>query len=468
VTPPEPGDLELDLEVDVVVVGAGGCGLAAAIAAADGGASVVVAEKMAVPLPNTARSTGMIPAAGTRWQRAAGIEDSPEAFAADLRFKTDGTGDERLAHRLAAVSAPLVEWMVDEAGVELDLVTGFTYPGHSRERMHSPADRAGTTLMRDLRRAAESRPGVDLVLGATVTALLAEPGGSVRGVVVEHAAGTERIGARAVVLASNGFGANLEMVRAHCPEIADALYLGGEGSTGEAIDWGVALGAETRFLDAYQGHATVAVPHNVLVSYSTVMQGGIIVNRDGRRFGDETHGYSEYATRVIAQPDGVGVLVFDDRIHAEAMAFEDYRVAVEAGAVRTADTVEELAERMKVDPAGLSATLAGYAAAARGEAPDEHGRRDCRELMAPYRAVRVTGSLFHTQGGLVVDEHARVLRPDGSVIDGLYAGGGAAEGLSGSGSGGYMSGNGLLSALGLGWLAGRHASGHPVPVPTGD
>jgi fumarate reductase flavoprotein subunit len=256
------------------------------------------------------------------------------------------------------------------------------------------------------------------------------------------------------------------MVRAHCPEIADALYLGGEGSTGEAIDWGVALGAETRFLDAYQGHATVAVPHNVLVSYSTVMQGGIIVNRDGRRFGDETHGYSEYATRVIAQPDGVGVLVFDDRIHAEAMAFEDYRVAVEAGAVRTADTVEELAERMKVDPAGLSATLAGYAAAARGEAPDEHGRRDCRELMAPYRAVRVTGSLFHTQGGLVVDEHARVLRPDGSVIDGLYAGGGAAEGLSGSGSGGYMSGNGLLSALGLGWLAGRHASGHPVPVPT--
>ena len=458
----EPDTGEWSFEVDVAVVGAGGAGYAAALTAADGGASVFVFEKMAVPLPNTARSTGMIPAAGTRWQREAGVDDSPEAFAADLMAKTHGSGDRALVERLAEVSAPMVEWLVDDAGVALDLVTGFRYPGHSRERMHAPDDRAGTTLMRDLRRATDSRDGVEVVLDAPATGLVVDDAGRVTGCLVSHGGRLERVRAGAVVLASNGFGANTAMIREHCPEIAEALYLGGEGSTGEAIVWGRELGAATRFMDAYQGHASVAVPHNVLVSYATVMEGGIIVNRDGARFGDETHGYSEYATRVISQPGGVGVLVYDDRIHELAMAFDDYRTVAEAGAVRREPTAAALAERMGVDAAGLEATLAAYGATARGDAADDFGRTDARVLEAPYRAVRVSGALFHTQGGLVVDEHARVRRPDGSTIEGLYATGGVAEGLSGSGSGGYMSGNGLLSALGLGWLAGRHATAVPT------
>jgi fumarate reductase flavoprotein subunit len=453
------------VEVDVAVVGAGGCGLAAAIAAADLGAAVFVLEKTSVPLPNTARSTGMIPAAGTRWQRSAGIDDTPGAFADDMRRKTHGEGDERLADRLASVSAPLVEWLVDGAGVQLDLVTGFTYPGHSRERMHSPEDRSGASLMRDLGRAVASRDRIDVVTGAAVTGLVVTAARDrVVGVVVAYGDEVLRVRADAVVLAANGFAADDALVREHCPEIAGALYLGGEGSTGEAIAWAVELGAATRFLDSYQGHATVAVPHNVLVSYSTVMEGGVLVNRDGRRFGDETAGYSEYATAVIAQPGGTAVLLFDQRVHELALAFDDYRTAVEAGAVRSAADPSELADRFGVDPAGLTRTLGAYDAAARGEAADEFGRRDCRVLAGPWHGVRVTGALFHTQGGVVVDEHARVVRDDGTPIVGLYAGGGTAEGLSGPGAGGYMSGNGLLSALGLGWLAGRHAAGAPVPV----
>jgi fumarate reductase flavoprotein subunit len=405
----------------------------------------------------------MIPAAGTRWQRDAGIDDSPAVLVEDMRRKTRGTGDEGLARRLAEVSAPLVEWLVDDAGVELDLVTGFTYPGHSRERMHSPSDRSGATLVRDLRRAVHARSGVEAVDGAAVTGLVADGSRRVVGVLAQLGGATERIGARSVVLAANGFGANAALVRRHCPEIAEALYLGGEGSTGEAIEWGIELGAATRFLDAYQGHATVAVPHNVLVSYSTVMTGGFLVNAEGRRFGDESHGYSEYATRVTAQPGGTAVLVYDDAVHEQALAFEDYRVAVASGAVRAAPDAAGLAERMRVDPVGLEETLAAYAGAARGEVADAFGRADCRLLEPPYRAVRVTGALFHTQGGLVVDRDAQVLREDGSAVEGLYAGGGVAEGLSGSGPGGYLSGNGLLSALGLGWLAGRHATDTPVP-----
>lgn len=450
------------VEVEVAVVGAGGCGLAAALAAAREGRTVFVFEKLAVPMPNTTRSTGMIPAAGTRWQRSAGSDDAPDVFARDIAAKTHGSADVDLVRRLTTTSAEMVEWLADEGGVALELVTGFTYPGHSRERMHAPADRAGATVMNALKRAVEAA-GVEVVLDAAVTDLVVDDD-RVVGLVVRHGDNEERVKADAVVLASNGFGANPAMLREHCPEIADALYLGGEGSTGEAIVWGQRLGAATDFLDSYQGHASVAIPHNVLLSWSTVMSGGMLVGRDGRRFGDETAGYSEYATRVIEQPGQEAFLIIDERIHQEALAFEDYRQAADAGALRRADTLVELAERLGVESAGLIETVAAADQVADGITLDRFGRAQMAHLAAPFYGVKVTGALFHTQGGLVVDDHARVLRPDGSVIEGLYAGGGAAAGISGHGASGYMSGNGLLTAFGLGWLAGRHAGGRPVPL----
>ncbi len=102
---------------------------------------------------------------------------------------------------------------------------------------------------------------------------------------------------------------------------------------------------------------------------------------------------------------------------------------------------------------------------ARGEATDRFGRTSVEaELAPPYAAVRVVPALFHTQGGLVVDEHARVERADGSTIRGLYAAGGAAQGISGHGAAGYLAGNGLLPALGLAFLAAEHVAGAEVPT----
>jgi fumarate reductase flavoprotein subunit len=454
---------EWTAEIDVAVLGAGGCGLAAALASAVGDRTVFVFEKLEVPLPNTTRSTGMIPAAGSRWQRAAGVDDTPQVFAADIQAKAQGSADKGLVDRLTSTSGALVEWLADTGEVQLELVRGFRYPGHSRERMHAPADRSGATLMRDLRRSVEAA-GVDIVLGAPATDLITDPTGAVVGVEITHGGIVERVKADAVVLATNGFGANRDMLRQYCPEIADAPYLGGEGSTGEAMVWGEALGAESAFMDAYQGHASIAVPHNVLLSWSTVMSGGVLVDVDGHRFGDEAAGYSEYARAVLARPGGVAWLVLDGRIHREALAFEDYRQAVEAGALKRADSVSELASRLGLDAQGLMHTIESAALVASGAASDQFGRRSMRELVSPYYGVKVTGALFHTQGGLQVDEHARVVRPDRSPIPGLYAGGGAAVGLSGHGADGYMSGNGLLSAFGLGWLAGSHAAGSPIPV----
>ena len=447
-----------DLEAEVVVVGGGGCGLTAALAAASGGAAVLVLEKQAPASSNTARSGGMIPAAGTRFQRAAGIVETPEAMAADILRKNGHASDPATTLHLARAAPRLVEWLVDQAGVGLDFVGDFRYPGHSEYRMHAPPSRTGAALIADLRRAVEAHPGADLVVEAPVRALVADARGAVRGVVARRGGAIERIGAGAVILASNGFAADRAMLRRYCPEIAEAYYFGGEGNTGEGIRWGQALGGAVAFMDAYQGHASVAIPHGILVTYALITEGGVQVNREGRRFADETRGYSEHALSVLAQPDGVAWDVYDERLHRLGQSFDDYRQAEAAGAIRRGEDVDGLAGILGLPAVALRATLADYHAVAEGRGADPFGRRDCRRLEPPLYGVKVTGALFHTQGGLVVDRDARVLRADGSVVPNLYAGGGAAAGLSGHGPGGYFSGNGLLTALGYGWLAGRHAA----------
>ena len=211
-------------------------------------------------------------------------------------------------------------------------------------------------------------------------------------------------------------------------------------------------------MDAYQAHASVAVPHGILITYAVITEGGIQVNRHGQRFGDETTGYSEHALRVLAQPEGLAWMIYDARLHRLALGFDDYRQALDSGAVTTAPAADGLAAALGLPGPALVATLDAYRAAAEGGSTDAFGRRDCRRLEPPLYGVKVTGALFHTQGGLVVDRAARVLRQDGTAVANLYAGGGTAAGLSGHGPGGYFSGNGLLTALGYGLLAGRDAA----------
>jgi fumarate reductase flavoprotein subunit len=248
------------------------------------------------------------------------------------------------------------------------------------------------------------------------------------------------------------------MVAEYCPAMSGALYFGGEGNTGEGIVWGRELGAAVAFMDAYQAHASVATPHAILITYALIMEGGFQVNREGRRFGDESSGYSEHALAVLAQPGGVAWDIYDERLHQLGLQFEEYRQALEAGAVQRAESIEELARELGLPVQRLAQTLQAYQDCASGKQADAFGREDCRALQPQYYGVKVTGALFHTQGGLRVDFDGRVLREDGRPVPNLYAGGGVAAGISGHGPGGYLSGNGLLTALGYGMLAGQHAT----------
>lgn len=238
-----------------------------------------------------------------------------------------------------------------------------------------------------------------------------------------------------------------------------AEYFGALGSTGEAMLWGEALGAALANMGAYQGYAAIAHPQGTLLSWTTIEKGGILVGADGRRFGNEDLGYSGFAPHVMAKGP-FAYAVYSARIHEIARREDDAELA-DMGGVRHADDPFELAALMGIDGDGLRATLEAYAVAAAGERADDFGRRNfgLAPLSPPYAIARVKPGLFHTQGGLLVDERARVLRDDGRPIANLFTGGGAAAGISGrSGAEGYASGNGLLTALGLGRIAGLTAA----------
>ena len=446
--------------VPVLIVGAGAAGLCAALAAKEAGVEAVVIERDSVPSGSTALSAGLIPAAGTRFQRAKGIDDSAAVFAADIQRKAKNEADPAVVEAVALGAGSLIEWLAGQYGLPFDVVDNFNYPGHSAMRMHGLPTRTGQELIDRLRQAAEANDVV-ILTRSVGERILADRNGHIRGLEVAHPDGRhESIGCDALILACNGFGGNPELVRRHIPEMADALYFGHPGNRGDAIGWGDALGAQLSHLGAYQGHGSVATPHNILISWAVIMQGGVQVNREGRRFCDETHGYSEQAAEVLRQPGGFVWDVFDERIADVARQFEDFRNAERAGAILTADTIADLATAMQVPAGPFAAEWNDVERMKSRGGRDRFGRIFLAEQSCerPYHAVKVTGALFHTQGGLAVDPDGRVKRKDGTAFPNLFAAGGAAAGVSGSVAAGYLSGNGLLTATVLGRLAGRAAA----------
>jgi fumarate reductase flavoprotein subunit len=442
--------------VGIVIVGAGACGLTAALAAHDAGGDVLVLERDESPSGSTSMSSGFIPAAATRWQTAKGVEDSPELFLADIQKKSHDRSDRVVAERAAETAGAALEWLADKHGLVFELLDGFLYPGHSKHRMHAVPERTGEALEARLLAAVEAAE-IPVMTGARVTTLYADADGRIAGVEIARPdGGTERIGCSALILACNGYGGNTSMVAEHIPSMAEAEYHGHVGNQGDAVLWGEALGAATRDLTACQGHGSLAMPHRILITWALMMEGGIQVNRNGARFANEHQGYSEQAVDVLKQPDAVAFDIYDAGLHKLGLEFPDYRDAVEAGAVKQGDSVEALATAIGVPAANLAAAIAETA----GEGIDRFGRdlSKTRALEAPFYAVRVTGALFHTQGGLAVDGEARVLRPDGSAFPNLFAAGGAAVGVSGPEISGYLSGNGLLTAVSFGRIAGMAAA----------
>jgi len=441
------------MHVPVLIIGAGACGLTAALRLAEAGIETVLIERDATPSGSTALSSGFIPAAGSAVQRAAGIDDDAERFAADIQAKAHGTAAPHLVAAYTGAAAAAMDALARH-GLAFDVLDGFLYPGHSARRMHTLPERTGQALVAALERAATAA-GAMLLTRALARDIWVDADGRVTAVGCERPDGSmDVIGCDVLLLACNGFGGNAAMVAEHLPAMREAVYGGHVGNDGSAIAWGRQLGARLADLGGYQGHGSWATPQGALISWAVMMDGGVQINARGQRFHDETHGYSEAAVHVLAQPGGVAWNVFDDRTLTLARGFPDF-VAAEAGhAVKTCAGLAELAALIGCDADTLGQTLQGV----RPQASDAYGRRFERGLQAPYHAIKVTGALFHTQGGLDIDAQCRVLNQDGQALPNLLAAGGAARGVSGNDVSGYLSGNGLLSAVAGGHIAAATAA----------
>lgn len=442
--------------VPAVIVGGGACGMTAGIRLRDAGVDCVVLERDAVPSGSTALSSGFIPAAETRLQKSRGIPDSLALFRREIEVKSHG----QAAPHLVVAYTEGVRQAIDalEAhGITFEVADTWLYPGHSVHRIHCVPERTGAALLAALGRVAAAR-GVDVLTEALVREIWVDDSSAddrIVGVGYQRPDGTvERLACDALILACNGYGGNPGLVRELLPAMAEASFGGHVGNDGSAIAWGRRLGARLADLGGYQGHGSWIIPQGALMTWAAMMEGGVQINAQGQRFHNENHGYSEAAVEVLAQPGGIAWNVFDTPVLDLLQTFPDFVEAQANGALRSFADEAGLAAHIGCDETALRATLA----AIEPGVADRFGRTFKRRLAAPLHAVKVTGSLFHTQGGLDIDEQCRVLREDGTPLPNLLAAGGAARGVSGNEVWGYLTGNGLLSAVGGGWLAGGTAA----------
>lgn len=440
-------------EPDLAILGAGAAGMLAALCAAHRGLSVALFDPHFSQPNNLSISGGLFPAAGSRLQAAAGVADSPGQWLADLRAFAGDSVNERIAPAIAECLPRVVDFLVDEYAAPVRFLADVPGPGHGATRFHSLVPAAGRALHAWLRHAVSCERRIECVTDRRLEAVMrVDRGFTIR--VTESASASRQINARRLMLAGGGFGGNPDMVARFIPEMKGALHGGSATNDGSviamAIQWGAALGG----MDGYQGqgHANPGSQNRLGMSLPTL--GSIMLDRDGRRFVREDLGPSALAAHVLAQPGQVALEVFDAHIEERLGNHSAYVDARAAGKVFNAGSVAELAAASGIPTARLAQTLEEAAAYARGERTDPLGRREfARVLQAPYRASWVTGSLAHTQGGVVTDAAGRVLDTRGEIIPSLYAAGGCAAGLSGRGGEGYLPGNGLAQSFGLAWLA---------------
>ena len=413
---------------DLVVVGGSVGGLAAAITAADRGCHVVLVERAKELGGNAAGTDGAIAAAGSRWQREAGLEDEAERLAADLVARGVPADATELIGALAAQAAALVEWLADRCGAAMRLLPAGV-GGSGPARLHAVAEHGGASLVAALTRVVSRHHRIRLRAGVEATHLLREDA-AVTGVGVKpDRRGAPTIAGR-VLLACGGFVANDELIAEHCPAVSGLPVGGAPLARGDGLRFATGAGARTRGLDGCAVTALYALPAHLEVPTVLLDLGAILVNQAGQRFTDERADPLTLAQQVRVQPGHVAYLVFDDRIAAAAGVdpFIEHVVLPRAG--RRGATPADLAKQLELNGEGLQEAIAG------------------QPLEPPMRAVRVTGVRLRTLGGLVVDARARVLDTAGQPVPGLYATGGVTAALAPA-----VPGLAPLAALGLGRLA---------------
>ena len=489
------------VDADVVVVGAGGAGMTAAITAAAEGKNVVILESQSMVGGNSVRATGGMNAGKTVYQdenefgESAGVEktlktaaekyadnetitalaktvseqwaayqanptgyfDSVELMELDTMIGGKGINDPELVETLCANSADAIDWL-DEHGITLHNVSSFG--GASVKRIHRPVNAEGKTVsvgsyMIPLLQENCEKAGVKMMLDTTATEILTDANGAAVGVKATGASGeTVTVNAKAVVLASGGFGANLDMVVKYKPELKGFMTTNAPGIQGQGIEMAQAIGAATVDMDQIQIHPTVEANTAALITEGLRGDGAILINEEGQRFIDEVGTRDVVSAAEIAQTGSYSWLVVDQAMVDASSVIQGY---IKKGYTVTGETYEELGKAMGVDAAAFAETMDKWNGYVEAKNDPDFGRTSFANPLntAPYYAVKVTAGVHHTMGGLKINANTEVLNEKGEVIPGLFAAGEVTGGVHGANR---LGGNAVADFTVFGRIAGAAAS----------
>ncbi|MCR5152262.1 MAG: flavocytochrome c [Prevotella sp.] len=440
---------------DIVIVGAGGAGLSAAVAAAETSSlKIVVLEKQGIIGGNTNYSTGGINAAETDYQHNLGIEDSKQLFYDDTMRGGKYENNPSLVRNFVDNAPVTISWLTT---LGADLTDVGLMGGSSVRRTHRPqgGSAIGPHLMKILKEASDKN-NIEIRTSNKVVGLIAE-GGVVKGVNVQNADGsTYTLRAKAVIIATGGFGANLEMVARLQPSLSGFATLNHPGATGDAFDWVTPLGGALIQMKNIQIHPTAEATNHILITEAVRGNGAILVNYYGRRFVNEMETRDVVSAAILSQPNGEAFLIFDQGVRTSLASIETY---ANQHLLKEGATVGELAGFIGVSADALTATVNRYNAQQKTGVDDDFGRSAVEMPVAletaPYYAVCVTPAIHHTMGGLSVNTSTQVLKADGTPIPGLYAAGEVTGGLHGANR---LGGNGVADIVVNGRLAGLAAA----------
>ena len=417
-----------DLDTDVVIIGAGGAGMTAAINTAQAGKDVILLEKMPYAGGNTTKATGGMNAAETHYQAEQGIDDSVEQFVEDTMEGGHNINDKDLVTTLAENSAEAIDWL-DSIGAPLPKVS-FS-GGATNARIHAPEDGSGvgaylvTSLLKKM-----DELDINVMYDTKATSLISKDG-TVTGVKAESKDTEYTINAKAVILATGGFGNNEDMIVQYRKDLKGTVTTSAPGITGDGIVMAEDVGADLVDIEQIQLHPTVEQKTSMLITESVRGDGAILVNQDGKRFTDELLTRDVVSAAELEQPGSYAYIIFDQRLRDGLKAIEKY---VSTGITVQGDTIEELAEKIDVDPATLAETLKNWNKYVADQNDPDFGRTtgmDQDLSQAPFYAIKIAPGIHHTMGGVHIDTDARVIDKDGNPIPGLFAAGEVVGGVHG-------------------------------------
>lgn len=424
---------------DIIVVGAGGAGFCAAIEAKMAGADVIILEKLPIAGGNTLLSGAEYAAPGNWLEQKEDIEDSPELMKEDMLVGGDQLGQPELVEVVAQNALAGAEWLRDEVNVVWEDELMF-FGGHSVKRSLIPLGASGVEIIKK-EKAKAAELGIPIYYETRATELITDENGRVTGVKAEGENADYTFTAGSVILATGGFGSNMEMRMQYDPKAGEGvLSTNSVGSTGDGVLMAQAIGAGVTGMEYIQTYPICDPLSGALLYFDDARLYGysVIVNKEGRRFVEELGRRDEMSQAIVAQTDGCCYELIDQAAF-EASAIEENHgpevaYLLSHDMLVKADTLEEAAGFFGIDAEALKETVDNYNRYVQdGEDPEYHKRSLPSEIgEGPYWIVKAVPAVHHTMGGVCINPEAQVLDTNGNVIEGLYAAGEVTGGIHGS------------------------------------